>query len=134
MTSIWNNFDDGSKSLEHYGDVLAALGAKTASSADEIATGLEKFSAIADTVCLSYEYAASALATVTAETRQSADVVGTAFKTIFSRMESLELGETLDDGTTLGKYSAAMAKVGVEIKDANGQMRDMDNILSDLGE
>ena len=134
MTSIWNNFDDGSKSLEHYGDVLAALGAKTASSADEIATGLEKFSAIADTVGLSYEYAASALATVTAETRQSADVVGTAFKTIFSRMESLELGETLDDGTTLGKYSAAMAKVGVDIKDANGQMRDMDNILSDLGE
>jgi hypothetical protein len=53
-------------------------------------------------VGLSYEYATAALATVTAETRQSADVVGTAFKTIFARMESLKLGDTLDDGTTLG--------------------------------
>jgi hypothetical protein len=50
---------------------------------------------------LSYEYATAALATVVAETRQSAEVVGTAFKTIFARMEGLKLGNTLDDGTTL---------------------------------
>jgi hypothetical protein len=35
---------------------------------------------------LSYEYATAALATVTATTRQSADVVGTAFKTLFARI------------------------------------------------
>jgi hypothetical protein len=37
MTAIWNNFDDVSKSLEYYADVLTALGAATASSTDEIA-------------------------------------------------------------------------------------------------
>jgi TP901 family phage tail tape measure protein len=105
MTAVWNNFYDGSKSLEYYADVMTKLGAATASSSDEIAQGLEKFAAIADTVGLSYDYAASALATVTAETRQSADVVGTAFKTIFARIEGLSLGETLDDGTDLNKYS-----------------------------
>ena len=62
MTSIWNNFSDGSKSLEYYADVMTALGATTASSTDEIAQGLEKFAAIGDTIGLSYEYAASALA------------------------------------------------------------------------
>ena len=133
MTAVWNNFDDGSKSLEHYADVMTALGAATASSADEIAQGLEKFAAISDTVGLSYEYAAAALATVTAETRQSADVVGTAFKTIFARMEGLELGETLDDGTTLNKYSEALYAVGVNIKDNNGQLKDMDTILNEMG-
>jgi hypothetical protein len=66
MTAIWNNFDDGSESLSHYADVLTALGAATASSADEIAGGLEKFAAIAEAVGMSYEYAASALATITA--------------------------------------------------------------------
>ena len=131
MTAIWNNFDDGSKSLEYYGDVLAKLGAETASSADEIAQGLEKFAAVADTVGLSYEYAASALATVTAETRQSADVVGTAFKTLFARMEGLKLGETLDDGTTLNQYSLALETVGVDIKTVNGEMKDMDTILDE---
>jgi len=69
MTAIWNNFDNGSKSLESYIDVITALGASTASSSQEIATGLSKFSAVAKTIGLSYEYATSALATLVAETR-----------------------------------------------------------------
>jgi hypothetical protein len=48
---------------------MTALGAATASSTDEISEGLNKFAAVAETVGLSYEYAASALATVTATTR-----------------------------------------------------------------
>ena len=133
LTAVWNNFYDGSKSLEYYADVMTALGAATASSSDEIAQGLEKFAAVADTVGLSYEYATTALATVTAQTRQSADVVGTAFKTLFARIQDLELGKTLEDGTTLGQYSEALHKVGVNIKDASGGLRDMDDILNDMG-
>ena len=133
LTAVWNNFYDGSKSLEYYADVMTALGAATASSTDEISEGLNKFAAVAETVGLSYEYAASALATVTATTRQSADVVGTAFKTLFARLQDLELGETLDDGTTLGKYSAALNSVGINIKDTNGEMKEMDQILDELG-
>ena len=133
LTSIWNNYYDGSKSLEYYADVLARLGADTASSSDEITEGLEKFSSVADTVGLSYEYAASALATVTATTRESANVVGTAFKTLFSRIQGLQLGDTLDDGTDLNKYSAALASVGVNIKDTNGDLKEMDTILDEVG-
>lgn len=133
MTAIWNNFDNGSKSLEYYADVMTALGAATASSTDEIAAGLEKFAAVSETVGLSYEYATAALATVTAETRQSADVVGNAFKTLFSRIQGLNLGETMEDGTTLNKYSAALDKVGISIKDTSGEVKDMDIILDELG-
>ena len=132
MTAIWNNFDDGSKSLEYYADVITALGAATASSTDEISQGLEKFAAVASTVGLSYEYATSALATITAETRQSADVVGTALKTLFARIQGLSLGETLDDGTDLNKYSEALAKVGISIKDSNGGLKDMDALLEEM--
>ena len=133
MTAIWNNFADGSRSLEHYADVLSALGAATASSTEEIAGGLEKFAAVADTIGLSYEYAAAALATITSNTRQSEEVVGTALKTIFARIQGLNLGETLEDGTTLNKYSEALDKVGVNIYDANRQLKDMDTILNELG-
>ena len=134
LTAIWNNFYDGSKSLEYYADVMVKLGAATASSSDEISEGIEKFAAVANTVGLSYDYAASALATVTAQTRESASVVGTAFRTLFSRIQGLQQGETLDDGTTLNKYSTALAKVGVNIKDTDGQLKDMDVILSELGD
>ena len=133
LTAIWNNFAKGSENLEYFADVIVALGAATASSSQEIATGLNRFAATAETVGLSYEYATAALATVTATTRQSAEVVGTAFKTLFSRIQDLELGKTLDDGTTLGKYSKALDAVGVSIKDSNGELRDMDRILDDIG-
>ena len=133
LTAIWNNFYDGSQSLDHYADVMVKLGAATASSSDEISEGIEKFAAVANTVGLSYEYAASALATVTAQTRESASVVGTAFRTLFSRIQGLNQGETLDDGTTLNKYSQALATVGVQIKDTNGELKGMDEILDDLG-
>lgn len=133
LTAVWNNFYDGTKSLEHYADVMTALGAATASSTDEIAGGLEKFAAIADTIGLSYEYAASALATITSNTRQSEEVVGTALKTIFARIQGLNLGETLEDGTSLNKYSEALAKVGIDIFEVNGEIKKMDNILNELG-
>ena len=134
MTAVWENFmKDGQHATEYYADVMTALGAATASSTDEIADGLEKFAAVADTVGLSYEYATSALTTITAKTRQSADVVGTALKTLFARIEGLQLGKTLEDGTTLNKYSKALEAVGVNIKDDAGNLKDMDNILDEIG-
>lgn len=134
LTAVWENFmKDGEHTTEWYADVMTALGAATASSTDEIAEGLEKFAAVADTVGLSYEYATAALTTITAKTRQSADVVGTALKTLFARIEGLNLGETLDDGTTLNKYSSALEAVGVNIKNEAGQLKDMDEILDEIG-
>lgn len=133
MTAIWNNFYDGSQSLEHYADAMVRLGVDTASSSDEIAGGLEKFAAVANTIGLSFDNAAAALATITATTRQSEDVVGTALKTIFARIQGLKLGETLEDGTTLNQYSQALEKVGINIKDSNGELKDMDNIIEEMG-
>lgn len=134
LTAVWENFmKDGEHTAEWYADVMTALGAATASSTDEIAEGLEKFAAVADTVGLSYEYATAALTTITAKTRQSADVVGTALKTLFARVEGLKLGETLDDGTTLNKYSSALESVGVNIKNEAGELKDMDEILEEIG-
>ena len=134
LTAVWNNFYDGSKSLEYYADVMTALGASTASSSEEIARGLQKFSSIAQTTGLSYEYATSALSTIVAATRQSADSVGTSLKTLFSRFQGLSLGDTLEDGTSLNKYSKALNTIGVSVLGANGQLKDMDSILSELGE
>ena len=133
LTAVWNNFAKGSDNLEHYADAMTRLGADTASSTDEIAEGLEKFASVADLIGLSFDNAAAALATVTATTRQSADIVGTAFKTIFARIQGLNLGETLDDGTDLNKYSKALDTVGINIKDQNGELKDMDTILDEMG-
>lgn len=132
MTSIWNNFDDGTKSLEYYADALSYLGAVSAASNADIAQGLQSFAATANTVGLSYEYATAALTTLVDKTQQSASTIGNSLKTIFARLESLKLGETLEDGVDLTKYTQALSTIGVEVLDTNGELRDMDSILDDL--
>lgn len=132
LTAVWNNFYNGSKSLEYYADVMTKLGAYTASSTDEISEGIQKFASVANTIGLSYEYATSALATLTAKTRESANTVGNSLKTLFARIQGLTLGETLEDGTDLNKYSKALEKVGISIKDQQGELKDMNTILDEM--
>ena len=132
LTAVWNNFYDGSKSLEYYADVMTKLGAYTASSTDEISEGVQKFASVANTIGLSYEYATSALATLTAKTRESANTVGNSLKTLFARIQGLSLGETLEDGTDLNKYSKALMKAGIDIKDQNGELKEMNVILDEM--
>ena len=132
LTAVWNNFYDGSKSLEYYADVMTKLGAYTASSTDEISEGIQKFASVANTIGLSYEYATSALATLTAKTRESANTVGNSLKTLFARIQGLTFGETLEDGTDLNKYSKALEKVGISIKDQQGELKDMNTILDEM--
>lgn len=139
MTAIWNNFNkEGQESEEHYADILTKLGADTAASTTEITSALEKYSAVADTIGLSYEAATAAATTLIDRTREAPEVAGTALKTVFARLQGLKLnGEVTDeDGVTtdLNKYSTGLASVGVQIKDANGELKNADMILEEIGE
>ena len=133
MTAVWNNFYDGSQSLESFSDKMVALGAATASSSSEISAGLNQFAATANTVGLSFEYGASALTLLRDITQQSASTIGNSLKTIFARLSSVAQGESLEDGVDLTKYSKALDQVGVSVLDATGNLRQMNDILDDLG-
>lgn len=134
MTAIWNNFYDGSKSVEYYADAISYLGAVTAASNADIAEGIQAFAATANTVGLSYEYAASSLTVLRDVTQQSASTIGNSLKTIFARLSSVKQGESLEDGVDFTKYSKALSDVGVNILDVNGDLRSMDDILDNLAE
>lgn len=133
LTAVWNSYQVGADELERYVDIMAALGAKTATSLEEIATSMQKVAATANTVGVSMEQVSSIVATVSSVTRESAESIGTSYKTIFARIGDLKLGETLDDGVTLGQVSSQLDKIGVSVLDANGEMRDMGAIIEDLG-
>lgn len=134
LTAVWNSYQVGADELERYVDIMAALGAKTATSLEEIATSMQKVAATGNTVGVSMEQVSSIIATVSSVTRESAESIGTSYKTIFARIGDLKLGETLEDGVSLGKVSASLESVGVEILDATGDLRDMGDIITDLGD
>ena len=42
--------------------------------------------------------------------------------------------DVLEDGVDLNKYSNALAKVGINVLDATGNLRDMNSILDEMGQ
>ena len=133
LTAVWNSYQVGADELERYVDIMASLGAKTATSLEEIATSMQKVAATANTVGVSMEQVSSIIATVSSVTRESAESIGTSYKTIFARIGDLKLGKTLEDGVGLGQVSSELEKIGVKILDTNGEMRAMGDIIMDLG-
>lgn len=133
LTAVWNSYKVGADELERYVDIMAALGAKTATSLEEIATSMQKVAATANAVGVSMEQVSSIISTVSSVTRESAESIGTSYKTIFARIGDLKLGKTLDDEVTLGSISSKLQAIGVSILDANGNMREMGDIITDLG-
>lgn len=133
LTAVWNSFQMGNDQLEHAVDVMAKLGATTASSMEEMATGMQKVAATANTVGVSMEQMSAMIATSASVTRQAPESIGTAWNTILSRLGGLKLGETLEDGVDLNKYSKALQTIGVDVLDATGNLRDMGIIVDEIG-
>lgn len=133
LTAVWNSYQVGEDQLEHVVDVMAKLGATTASSMEEMATAMQKVASTANTVGVSMQQMSAIVATSASVTRQAPETVGTAWNTILSRIGGLKLGETLEDGVDLNKYSNALRIVGVNILDATGNLRDMGGVIDELG-
>ena len=133
LTSVWNSYQVGADELERYVDIMANLGAKTATSLEEIATSMQKVAATANTVGVSMEQVSSIIATVSSVTRESAESIGTSYKTIFARIGDLKLGKVDEDGVGLGQVSSQLDAIGVKILDESGNLREMGSIIMDLG-
>ena len=135
LTAVWNSYKVGSDELEHYADVMAAVGAGTATSLEEISSAMEKVASVGESTGVNFEQLSAIIATVSSVTRQSAESIGTGYKTILARMADLELeGSVEEDGvtTTLGSVSSQLKAVGVDILDTNGDLRDMGVVLEEL--
>ena len=133
LTAVWNSYRMGEDQLEHAVDVMAKLGATTATSMEEIATAMQKVAATANTVGVSMEQMSALIATSSSVTRQSAETVGTAWNTILSRITSLKLGESLEDGVDLTKYTKALESIGVSALDATGNLREAGTLIDEIG-
>ena len=113
---------------------MAAVGATTASTLEEIATAMTKVAATANTVGVNFDQLTSIIATVSSVTRVSAETVGVAFKTIFARIGDLKISGIDEDGTTLGLVSSQLQAMGINILDTSGTIREMGSVVEEVGD
>ena len=75
---------------------------------------------------------AAQLSTIISVTRQAPESVGTALRTVYARISDIKAGID-EDGVTLGNYSGKMAELGFNVLDAAGNLRDMGEVMEEIG-
>ena len=137
MTAIWNGFQAKSEDMESYGDKMAKVAAATASSFQELAAGMQKVAAASNTAGVSFDQLNAQMSTIVSVTREAPESVGTALKTIYARMGDLKTdGLATDESgftTKLGTVTADMSKMGVNILDETGSMRELGDVIEEVG-
>lgn len=133
LTAVWNGYKITAEETELYVDKLAAVAATTASDLEELSVGMSKVASAAAAMGVDIDKLNGMLSTVISVTRQAPESAGTAFKTIFARMEDLELDGEDEFGVSLGEVSSSLESMGVYILDAEGSMRDLGEVIEEVG-
>lgn len=131
LTAVWNGYKVSADEAELYVDKLAAVAATTAADLEELSTGMSKVASAANLMGVDIDQLNAQLATIVSVTRQAPESVGTALKTIYARMGDIKAG--LDTETTLGEYTSQMAAMGINVLDANKELRDMGEVIEEIG-
>ena len=131
LTAVWNGYKVNADEAELYVDRLAAVAATTASDLEELSKGMGKVASAAANMGVNEEQLAAQLSTIISVTKQAPQSVGTALRTVYARISDIQAG--LDDEVSLGNYSSKMADVGINVLDATGKLRDMGEVIEEIG-
>ena len=135
LTSAINGFELAASDAENVADRFAKLGAASASSYDELARAMSKVAPSAKSSGVDIDHMMGFLAKGIETTREAPQNIGTAFKTIFARMQELsDFSKTLEDGVNVNRVEKALGTVGVELRNTMGIFRPAQEIIMDLGE
>lgn len=133
LTAIWNGFQIQAEGTEEAIDKVAAVATATAADLGELAEGFSRVASAAASMGVDIDELNSYLATVISVTREAPETIGTAFRTIFARLNSVSLGETAEDGVNLNTVGNTLEKVGIQVLDNNGKLRETGEIIDEIG-
>ena len=118
-------------------DVYSNLAAKSASDTTELATAMSKTASSAAAVGSSFENTSAMIAMMVETTRESAENIGSALKSIISRYGEMtsdpsKLVDSEGEALSLNKVDKALQSVGISLHNAQGQFRDFDEVILEL--
>jgi len=113
------------------------LAAKSAVSTTELATAMSKTASSAAAVGSSFENTSAMIAMMVETTRESAENIGSALKSIISRYGEMKsdpakLIDSEGEALSLNKVDKALQSIGISLQDTNHQFRDFDDVILEL--
>lgn len=134
LTTAVNGFQLAAEDAMAVSDKFAALASQAAVSYDELATALSKVASQANLAGMSMDYTLALLTKGIETTRESAESIGTALKTILARMREIsDYGATLSDGTNINNVETQLSYVNIKLRESSGELRSTEDVLQELG-
>lgn len=135
LIAIKNAYNLTGDEIMHVVDALSQLDNVSATSLSELATGLQYSANSAQAVGLSFDKMSAIIATVSSNTRKSAETIGNNFRSIFARFQGMSTGATTDENgeaIEINKVEKALNKVGIALRSDEKTFRDFSSVLDDL--
>ena len=134
LTATLNGFQLAADQASRINDILTSIDLESASGADSIGKALMKVASQANNVGVSLEKTSAIIATIKDVTQDSDESIGTAMKSILSRMNQIRAGKFVDaeTGESLNDTEKVLKKIGVSMRDNTGMFRDSEGVLDDI--
>lgn len=134
IQGILNQFNLSEDQAMHVADTVEKLSSEIAldfsKGCDTISQSIATSGSVVNEAGMSFEKYAALVSTTAEKTRVSGSQIGNAFKTIFSRISRSKDGLTTD--AEMSDAEAALKSVGVSVRRADGDLRDISDTLDDL--
>ena len=136
LTATLNGFQMSADQAGHINDVLTSIDLQSASDAGGIGEALSRTASMANNAGVSLEKTAAMIATIKDVTQQSDETIGTSVKSILSRMNNIKVGKFVDDetGEPLNDVEKVLDKVGISMRDINGQFQDSELTIDSIAD
>lgn len=121
LVGTMNAFNISAEESIHIVDALNEVDNNYAISTKQLAEGLSKSASVSKTFGVTLEENIGNITAIGAVTMESGRIIGNSLKTIYSRI------------TTLAGAENALASVNIAIKDQEGNMKNVNDILKELG-
>ena len=131
------NLELNQASAQRINDVYSELAAITASDTQEISTAMEKVASLAHNAGMELETTSAFLAQMIETTREAPENLGTALKTVVARFQEMKQDPTKlidSEGVMLdaNKVDKALKSIGVNLMNANGEFRKLDDVFLEI--
>jgi len=133
LTSIINGYQLSLDEVKPVLDGLIALDNNYATSVEEIAQAMQRVSNIANQAGVPLKNLAAQITVISSVTRKSAESIGESLKTIYSRMQNVKLGKSLDEeGQRISDVETVLSRLGVKLRDdVTGEFRNMNDVMEE---
>ena len=139
LTSTLKGFKLEAREAMDVVDKFTALDVKAATTAGEIATGLAQFANLASMSGVSVDQASAMVATIADVSQVSGAQAGNSLKMMLSRYGTVKSGkfssmEGEGDTEALNDVEKVLTKIGISMRDTNGQFKEFDQVLDEIAE